>query len=40
MLELKNPKEFKDTMKIVVLHDAKTDEKDIKMEKFETKNPT
>jgi len=27
-------------MKILVLHDAKTDEKDIKMERFETKNPT
>jgi len=27
-------------MKIVVLHDQATDEKNIKMEKFETKNPT
>lgn len=27
-------------MKILVLHDAKTDEKNIKMEKFETRNPT
>ena len=24
----------------MVLHDAKTEEKDVKMEKFETKNPT
>lgn len=40
LIELKNPKEFQDTMKIIVLHDAKTAEKDIKMEKFETKNPT
>ena len=39
-IALKNPKEFQDTMKIIVLHDAKTDEKNIKMEKFETKNPT
>lgn len=37
---MKNPKEFQDTMKIIVLHDSTTDEKDIKMEKFETKNPT
>lgn len=27
-------------MKILVLHDSTTDEKNIKMEKFETKNPT
>jgi len=27
-------------MKIIVLHDQDTDEKNIKMEKFETKNPT
>ena len=27
-------------MKILVLHDATTDEKNLKMEKFETKNPT
>jgi len=27
-------------MKISVLHDQNTDEKNIKMEKFETKNPT
>ena len=27
-------------MKIIVLHDQLTDEKSIKMEKFETKNPT
>lgn len=27
-------------MKILVLHDAKTDEKNLKQEKFETKNPT
>lgn len=39
-IELKNPAEFTDTMKILVLHDATTDEKNIKMEKFETKNPT
>jgi hypothetical protein len=39
-IELKSPKEFQDTMKIMVLHDAKTDEKDLKIEKFETKNPT
>jgi hypothetical protein len=39
-IELKHPKEFADTMKIIVLHDQKTDEKSIKMEKFETKNPT
>lgn len=40
LIELKDPKEYRDTMKILVLHDAKTDEKNIKMEKFETKNPT
>ena len=39
-IELKNPKEFQDTMKILVLHDQFTDEKNLKMEKFETKNPT
>jgi len=27
-------------MRILVLHDSATDEKNIKMEKFETKNPT
>lgn len=27
-------------MRILVLHDINTDEKNIKMEKFETKNPT
>ena len=40
LIELKNPKEFADTMKIVVLHDQKTDEKQIKMEKFGTKDAT
>lgn len=40
LIELKNPKEFADTMKIMVLHDSATDEKNLKSEKFETKNPT
>ena len=40
MIELKPPKEYQDTMKIVVLHDQNTDLKNIKMEKFLTKNPT
>lgn len=39
-IELRSPKEYQDSMKILVLHDAQTDEKNIKMEKFETKNPT
>ena len=39
-IDLKSPSDFKDTMKILVLHDAKTDEKNIKMEKFSTLNPT
>ena len=34
LIELKDPKEFQDTMKILVLHDAKTDEKNIKKEKL------
>lgn len=40
LIELKNPKEYADLMRILVLHDSGTDEKNIKMEKFETKNPT
>lgn len=40
LIELKNPKEYQDTMRVLVLHDSKTDEKSIKSEKFETKNPT
>lgn len=40
LIELKDPKEFADTMRILVLHDQNTDEKNVKMEKFETKNPT
>ena len=40
LIELKNPKEYQDTMRVLVLHDSKTDEKNIKSEKFETKNPT
>lgn len=27
-------------MRVLVLHDSKTEEKNIKSEKFETKNPT
>jgi hypothetical protein len=34
MIELKAPKEYADTMKIIVLHDQDTDLKQIKMEKF------
>jgi len=37
LIELKNPKEYQDTMRVLVLHDSKTDEKNIKSEKFETK---
>ena len=40
VIELKHPKEYADTMRILVLHDQKTNEKSLKMEKFETKNPT
>ena len=40
LIELKNPKDYADLMRILVLHDSATDEKNIKMEKFETKNPT
>lgn len=39
MIDLKDIKEFKDTMRILVLHDTNTDEKNLKMEKFETSNP-
>lgn len=39
-IELKAPKEYTDTMRILVLHDQNTDEKNIKMEKFGTKDPT
>ena len=39
-IELKKPSEYADTMRILVLHDASTDLKNLKMEKFETKNPT
>ena len=38
-IELKDIKEFKDIMRILVLHDTNTDEKNLKMEKFETSNP-
>jgi len=37
---LKDPSEFADTMRIMVLHDTKTPLSDIKMEKFETKDNT
>jgi hypothetical protein len=40
LIELKNPNEYADLMRVLVLHDTKTDEKSIKSEKFETKNPT
>lgn len=40
MIQLKAPSEYADSMKIVVLHDQNTDLKNIKMEKFSTKNPT
>ena len=40
LIELKNPKEYADLMRILVLHDSKTDETQLKTEKFETKNPT
>jgi hypothetical protein len=39
MIDLKDIKEFKDIMRILVLHDTNTDEKNLKMEKFETSNP-
>lgn len=39
-IELKDPSEYADVMRVLVLHDTKTDEKMIKSEKFETKNPT
>ena len=39
-IELKGIKDFKDTMRILVLHDSKSDEKNLKMEKFETSNPS
>lgn len=39
-IDLKDLKEFKDIMRILVLHDANTDEKNLKMEKFETSNPS
>lgn len=39
-MALKPPKEYQDTMRILVLHDTKTEEKQIKSEKFETMNPT
>jgi hypothetical protein len=39
LIELKNPKEFQDLMRVLVLHDSQSDEKEIKNEKFETKNP-
>jgi hypothetical protein len=39
-IELKSPKEYNDLMRILVLHDAKTEEKQMKSERFETKNPT
>lgn len=40
LIELQSPKVYENTIKIMVLHDSKTDEKSIKSEKFETKNPT
>lgn len=40
LIAFKNPKEYADTMRVLVLHDSKTEEKGIKSEKFETKNPT
>jgi len=39
-IELKNPKDYADTMRVLVLHDSKTAEDQMKAEKFETKNPT
>lgn len=39
-IELKNPNEFSDTMRILVLHDSKTPISEVKMEKFETKDNT
>ena len=39
-IDLKDLKEFKDIMRILVLHDASADEKNLKMEKFETSNPS
>jgi hypothetical protein len=39
-IELKNPKDYSDTMRVLVLHDSKTPEEQMKAEKFETKNPT
>ena len=39
-IDLKDLKEFKDIMRILVLHDSNTDEKNLKMEKFETSNPS
>lgn len=38
IIELKDPKEFADTMRIMVMHDAKSNEKDTKFEKFETRD--
>ena len=40
LIELKNPQDFADTMRVLVLHDTKTPISDIKMEKFETKDNT
>jgi hypothetical protein len=39
-IELFAPKDYSDTMRILVLHDQNTDLKNIKMEKFGTKDPT
>ena len=39
LIELKNPKEYQDLMRILVLHDVNTPIKDIKSEKFNSKDP-
>ena len=39
LIELKNPKEFSDLMRVLVLHDSTTPESELKEEKFATKNP-
>jgi hypothetical protein len=38
LIDLKDPKEFENTMRVVVMADAKMNEKNIKNEKFDTKD--
>jgi hypothetical protein len=39
LINLKNPKDFENSMRVVVFNDPKLNEKTIKNERFDTKDP-